>query len=210
MRHAPSSLACDMVARGCEPAQRRGTERARCRTSEGKPGPGPARPGRSPGIENDVELQRVYGIAYNIFEAQLQVLVEDVPGSYAVHQTVIVAEIVSEAAEQFPLGSDHVSRHAGPPQPLGLRFDGTDDGKRPLEFARIHVAGFGVDVEVSHYCGEIVAPENLEARSVVEVRNAVLAQAAAEEQSPVVEPLGRGDGSEPCRNECNRYEARYF
>src|SRR3989441_10825296 len=210
MTAAPSSLACDMVARGCEPAQKKGTGHAQCLRSDGKPGPGLSPARCSPGIENDVELQGVYGMARNIFEAQLQILVDDVPASYADHQTVVIAEVVSEAAEQFPLGSDHVSRHAGPPQPLGLRFDGTDDGKRPLEFARIHVAGFGVDVEVSRYCREIVAPENLEARSVVEVRNAVLAKTAAKEQSPVIEPLGRGDGREPCRNECNRYEARYF
>src|SRR2546430_5302609 len=175
-----------------------------------KRGPGLSPAWRSPGIENDVELQRVYGIALDEFEAQLQVLVDDVPASYADHDPVVIAEVVSEAAEQFELGSDHVSRHAGPPQPLGLRFDGTDDGERPLEFARIHVAGFGVDVEVSGQCREIVAAENLEARGVVEIRNAVLGKTAAEEQSPGVELLGRRDGREPCRNECDRYEARYF
>src|SRR5882724_8072372 len=79
-----------------------------------------------------------------------------------------------------------------PHSPLAF-VSGTDDGKRPLEFARIHVAGFGVDTEPPRQFGEIVAPENLEARSVVEVRNHVLRKTAAEEQSPVVEPLGRGD-----------------
>src|SRR6266853_4671976 len=201
MTAAPSSLACDMVARGCEPAQKKGTGHAQCLRSDGKPGPG-LRPARcSPGIENDVELQGVYGIAGNKFEAQLQVLVDDVPASYAEHDAVVVAEVVSEAAEQFPLGSDHVSRHPGPPQPLGLRFDGTDDGKRPLEFARIHVAGFGVDVEISRYCREIVAAENLEAGTVIEAGNHVLAHPGAEEKSAQVETLAGCCGRKQHRNE---------
>src|SRR5436309_13580865 len=142
MTAAPSSLACDMVARGCEPAQKKDTGHARCLRSDGKPGPGLSPARCSPGIENDVELQRVHGIARNKFEAQLQVLVDDVPASYADHHTVVVAEVVSEAAEQFPLGSDQVSRYAGPPQLLGLRFHGTDDGQCHLEFAVMYVSGF--------------------------------------------------------------------
>src|SRR4249920_2256188 len=90
-----------MVARACEPAQRRSTGRAQCFIRVESRGPGWSRARRSPGVEDDVELQRVYVIALDIFDAQLEVLVDDVSGSDAEQETVVVAEIVPDAAEQF-------------------------------------------------------------------------------------------------------------
>src|SRR5258708_20347209 len=72
----------------------------------------------SPGVEDRVELQRVHVIACDELEAQLQVLVDDVSGSYAEHEAVVVAEIVSRAADQLDVRRDQVPRYAcgqGPP-----------------------------------------------------------------------------------------------
>src|SRR5439155_24215871 len=206
---APSSLVCDMVARGCEPAQKKGIG---CPMPffVRKDGARARRARRSPGVENGVELQRIHVVARDELEAQLQVLIDDVSRPYAEQQAIVVAEIQAGAADQLHVGRHQVPGDARRPQAAGAGIAKGPAASGPLEFSGIHVPGFRVDVEVSRYCREIVAAEDLEARSVVEVRNAVLAQTAAEEQSPVVEPLGRGDGRESCRDECNRYEARYF
>src|SRR5882672_331291 len=70
---------------------------------------------RSPGIENGVELQRVYVIARDILQAQLQVPADDVARTDAEHETIVVAEIVSGAADQLDIRRDQVPRYARGP-----------------------------------------------------------------------------------------------
>jgi hypothetical protein len=92
-------------------------------------------------------------------EAQLQILVHDVSGPYAEQETIVVAEIVSRAADQLDVRRDQVPRYACSPGPARLRIAKGPGASDCLQFSGIHVAGFGVDVEVSRYRREIVAAE---------------------------------------------------
>src|SRR6266576_859188 len=74
---------------------------------------------RSPGVENGVELQRVHVIACDKLQAQLQVPADDVARTDSEHKTVVVAEIVSCAADQLDVRRDQIPRHSGGPGAVG-------------------------------------------------------------------------------------------
>src|SRR5439155_18210188 len=185
---APSRLVCEIVARGCEPAQKEGIG---CPMPffVRKDGARARRARRSPGVENGVELQRIHVVARDELEAQLQVLIDDVSRPYAEQQAIVVAEIQAGAADQLHVGRHQVPGDARRPQAAGAGIAKSSGASGPLEFSGIHVAGFRVDVEVSRYCREIVAAENLEAGAVIEAGNHVLAHPGAEEKSAQVETL---------------------
>src|SRR5216117_3627501 len=206
---APSSLACDMVARGCEPAQKKGIG---CPMPffVRKDGARARRARRSPGVENGVELQRIHVVARDELEAQLQVLIDDVSGPYAEQQAIVVAEIQAGAADQLHVGRHQVAHDAARPQAVGAGIAKGPGASAPLEFSGIHEAGFGVDVEVSRYGREIVAAENLEARAVIKAGNHVLAHPGAEEKPPQVETLAGGSGRKQHRNQRKAYHTKWL
>src|SRR5712691_5309906 len=122
-------------------------------------------------------------IACDKLQAQLQAPADDVARTDSEHKTVVVAEIVSHAADQLDVRRDQIPRYASGPGPVGVRIAKGPDAPGRLQFAGIHIAGFGVDIEVPCYCREIVAAENLEARAVIQAGNHVLAHPGTEEES---------------------------
>src|SRR3970040_2370601 len=169
---------------------------------------------RVSGRVDEVELHRADVLPLHDLEAQLHVPVDVVSGADAEHETVVVAEIETGAADQLDVRSDHQAPHAVGPQTLRLRvsLDAAARAKKRharlfLHFPRVHVPDLGVEVHVLGDLSESVAAEELLAGSLVRSRNLVEADPRAEEDLFGIESLGRGDGGDSHREYGGGHEA---